>query len=49
MVGIWRDKREVRFMSTKHGIDFINSGEKNKTVNLYINLKQLFNQMFQTR
>jgi len=30
VVSKWKDKREVRFLSTRHGVDIINTGKKNR-------------------
>lgn len=30
VISIWKDKRDVRFLSTRHGIEMLNTGKKNR-------------------
>jgi len=42
VVSIWKDKRDVRFLSTRHGIEMLNTGKKIEKVKKLKNQKQLY-------
>jgi len=42
VVSIWKDKRDVSFLSTRHGIEMLNTGKKIEKVKKLKNQKQLY-------